>query len=84
MSKTALLCAIEFLKSFITKIILSTNFLLESKAILSPISFDIDFLIFKLNEEIKFPNSPNVIISKIAHIGTLSINILIIFENSSI
>ena len=71
-SNMTLLCAIAFLKSFIKNIMFSTSLPLESNAIFSPKSFDIFFLVFKSKVEIKFPNSPNVIISNIAQIGTLS------------
>ena len=50
----------------------STSLPLESNAIFNPKSLEIFFLVFKSKVEIKFPNSPNVIISNIAQIGTLS------------
>ncbi|MNJ72994.1 hypothetical protein D3C77_697210 [compost metagenome] len=64
------LCAIELRKSLMIYIILSVNLPLESQDWLRLREVEISFFIFMFEQETKFPNSPRLITSNIAQIGT--------------
>jgi len=69
-SNIVLLCAMAFLKSLSANTMFSIISPLLSTLDLMPTDLDIFILTVLFKHEKKFPNSPKLNISKIAHMGT--------------